>query len=377
MNAEVDMKVRLARLEFQDALAAAATLTGGRTTKPIYSSVRIAVSKDQVRLSSTDGEAALALSVAPLVVDAPGHVVVSAERLLGIIRELNDAEILLKSDEQSCQIQGSGSQFKIYTQRVEDFPAIAEFGDEPDLSIDGHQLKRMISMVIYAAARETSRFAINGVLWDKVGKRLYMVATDGRRLARSGGPVRDSQSADFRVIVPAKALSVFDRVFQPPRDTSEWVVSVKILPNQIMLRTGDRSLSASLVEGHFPDYDTVIPKECTRIARIERQELYGAVRRAALLTTEESRAVRLSFDADRLEVSANSPEQGEARVEIPISFEGGAVAIGFNPNFLGDALKTIPYENVRLEMQENYQPGILCGEDKDEFLYVVMPVALS
>jgi DNA polymerase-3 subunit beta len=371
------MKTRLPRQEFQDALTAINALTGGRTTKPILACVKLSAQGDQVELCATDGEAGLRLNIPGVGVEEPGEAVVGASRLLDIARELPDAEIALAADERQCVIRAQGSEFKLYVQSPADFPPLPEFDTEPDLVIDNAELRRMISVTLYAAARETSRYAINGVLWDKRGKKLYLVATDGRRLARSGGSLVSSRAADFEVIVPTKALMVFERVFTPGRDGDQNRVEVKVTPNQVLLRGPQGVLSTTLVEGRFPKYEDVIPKETSKRATIARAELYAAVRQAALLTTEDSRAVRLSFDRQKLVLTSRSPEQGEARLEVPIEYEGDPLDIGFNPAFLNDALRAIPYEELHIEMHESFRPGVICGEDKTDFLYVLMPVSLS
>lgn len=370
------MKTRLPRQEFQGALTAIHTLTGGRTTKPILGCVKLVADGERLELCATDGEAALRLSIDGPAVDEPGAAVVAADRLLAIVRELADAEIELHADERQCVIRGEGSEFKLHVQNPQDFPPLPEFTDEPDLSVKGPDLWRMISMTLYAAAREMSRYAINGVLWNKRGKRLYLVATDGRRLARAGGSLVAAQSADFEAIVPSKALVVFERVYVPAQAGDGAPIDVKVTPNQLLLRWPGCTLATTLVEGRFPKYDDVIPREVTKRARLARDDFHAAVRRAALLTTEDSRAVRLEFTADKLVISSRSPEQGEARVELPLEYQGEPLAIGFNPAFLADALRVLPYEEVRLELHEHFRPGVICGEDKDEFLYVVMPVSL-
>lgn len=370
------MKTRLPRQEFLDALIAVAAIAGGRTTKPILSCVRVSTEADAVELSATDGEAALRLRVSAFSVEEPGTAVISAERLLSIVRELADAEIRLDADDRHCIVRGAGSEFKIYVQPAADFPAIPTFEDEPDLVIDGRQLWQMIGLTVYAAARETSRYAINGVLWEKRGKRLYLVATDGRRLARAGGSITRSTSADFEAIVPVKALTAFERVFAASKEQQDWAIDIKIMPNQIVLRTGERMLATVLVEGNFPKYEDVIPRDSNKLAKIDRQEFYGAIRRAALLTSDEARAVKLAFEDGQLVITAQSPEQGEARIELPVEYEGEAMAIGFNPAFVNDALKALTYKTVRVELQDSFRPGIVCGDDKNDFLYVVMPVSL-
>jgi DNA polymerase-3 subunit beta len=159
------MKTRLPRQEFLDALSAVAAVVGGRTTKPILGCVKLNTEDDEIRLHATDGEMALRLGVGSFSVDKPGEAVVPAERLLGIVREMPDAEISLSADDRYCYVQGEGSEFKIFTHPVADFPVVAGFDDEADLVVDGRRLWQMIGLTLYAAARETSRYAINGVLW--------------------------------------------------------------------------------------------------------------------------------------------------------------------------------------------------------------------
>jgi DNA polymerase-3 subunit beta len=371
------MKTVLATREFVEALSAICTLAGGRTAKPILNCVRVAAEADGVEVGASDSEVALRLRLPGVAVEVAGEAVVRADRLLAIARELLDVEIVLEADEKNCVVRGEGSEFRIYVSPPADFPPLPSFAEEADFIIAGEELRRMLAVTLYAAARETSRYAINGVLWQKQGKRLEVVATDGRRLARAGGQLRQAQAEDFEVIVPTKALSVFERVFTPPRNGEEWLVEVKVAPNQILLRAGERVLSSVLVEGRFPKYEDVIPKGTNKRARLDRAAFHGAVRRAALLTTEDSRAVRLAFSAERLEISAQSPEEGEAHVEIPIAYEGEPVDIGFNPAFLADALKVVGFDEVFFEMEESFRPGVLSGPDKRDFLYVVMPVSLG
>jgi DNA polymerase-3 subunit beta len=371
------MKARLPRQELLESLQAITLLTAGRTTRPILNCVKLSLENDTLELSATDGETALRTTVPCLSVDRRGETVVNADRFLQIVREFPDVEIALRVDDRHCVLSGEGSEFKIYVQSPEDFPPVPAFADSADLAIDGRELTRMIALTLYAAARETSRYAINGVLWQKAGRNLFMVATDGRRLARAGGRWETSSAEDFEIIVPAKALSVFERVFAPAKGSDDRKVDVKVLPNQLLLRFGSRVLAAALVDGHFPNYQEVIPREHNRRIEIERGEFHAAIRRAALLTTEDSRAVRLSFSDDRLTISSQAPEQGEARIEVKVENTGPKLEIGFNPTYLSDALKVLPYDRVVLELSESFKPGVLCGPEKDDFLYVIMPVTLQ
>ncbi len=371
------MKITLPRIALLDALSAASNLISTRTTKPILACVKLSTGDKLLEVQATDGEAGLRISLRGVLIDQPGQAVIPAERLLRIVREMADAELRLEVAERQCTIRGAGSDFRIFVMSVADFPPLSAFEEEPDLTISGVELRRMIGLTIYAAARETSRYAINGVLWKKQGKRLFLVATDGRRLARSGGGLRDTRTADFDAIVPARALGVFEKVFTPPKADEDWLISIKVQPNQVLFKSRDVLLASVLVEGHFPQYEGVIPKSNDNRAKLLRNELIGAIRQAEILTTEESRAVRMSFEAEQLVITANSPEQGDARVSLPIEYDGKPLEIGFNPVFLLDALRVLQQEQVFIELEDTFRPGVLCGEDKNDFLYVVMPVSLS
>lgn len=370
------MKTTLPRHELVEALAAVTTVVGGRTAKPILGCVRVSTEGDALELGASDGEAALRLAIRALAVTEPGETAIPAERLLSIVREMPDAEIHLEADQRACTVRGVGSKFKMFTFPAADFPALPEFGKEADITVDAHQLQRMIALTTYAAARETGRYAINGVLWQEQGRKLFLVATDGRRLARAGGQVLESSAADFQVIVPVKALRAFEKVFVPGKDRASATVDVRVTPNQLLLRAADRVLSTTLVEGHFPKYEDVIPRDSDKLARLSRVDLLGAIRRAAVLTSEEARAVRLAFDKDQVVVTAQSPEQGEARVELPIKYDGAPVEIAFNAGFLTEVLSVLAHDEVVVELKESFRPGIVRGEDKSEFLYVIMPVSL-
>lgn len=370
------MKAVLPRQEFQDALAAVASLASARSPKPILGCVKLSAAGERVELVATDGEAALRAGVVALSVEKPGETVVPADRLLGIVREIPDVEIALLTDDRHCVIKGESSEFRVFTLDAADFPPAPEFGDEPDFAMDATELRRMVSLTIHAAARETSRYAINGVLWEKSGRRLHLVATDGRRLARAGGGLEESSSADFEAILPAKALGVLERVVLSVRGDDAGRVLVKMKPNQALLQMGDRVLSTVLVEGHFPKYQDVIPKGGDKRAVIGREELRGAVRQAALLTTEDSRAVKFAFSPERLVITSQSPEQGDARVQLHIRYEGTPLEIAFNPSYVVEVLGAMTDSEVTIDLQEPFRPGVLYGKDKADFLYVVMPVSL-
>ena len=233
-------------------------------------------------------------------------------------------------------------------------------------------MHRLVAQTLFATARENSRYAINGVLVERQGNKLAVVATDGHRLALAKGSCKATNDETRSAIVPTKALNLLLRLF----DDAEQTVHVKAEDNQILFKTDDAVLVSNLVEGNFPPYADVIPKDGDKKASLATDLFISAVRRAALLTNEESKGVRMAFDAEGLTLSSRAPEMGEAEIHVPMpEYTGDAVEIGFNPAYLLDALKVIDESQVHLELKGPNKPGVL--RTGPNFLYVVMPVNLS
>jgi len=229
----------------------------------------------------------------------------------------------------------------------------------------------LIERTGFSVAKENTRYAINGVLCEKQGKRVSLVATDGRRLAWASRSLEKEGKGDVDRIVPAKTLIVLQRILA----STEGPVAVQLGENQVIVRAGMYVVSSALVEGHFPQYRDVIPKDSDKKVELATQEFLSGIRRAALLTNEQSKGVRLRFAEGKLVLSSRAPEQGEATISLSIDYDGPLMEIGFNPVFLQEALRVVGTPTVVLEMKDANRPGILrAGES---FLYVVMPVSLS
>ncbi|MEC9373572.1 MAG: DNA polymerase III subunit beta, partial [Planctomycetota bacterium] len=248
--------------------------------------------------------------------------------------------------------------------------------------VGASELDALISRTLFATARETSRYAINGVLLNVKKNKVEMVATDGRRLALARGAASGGgKDLEVSCIIPTKALSLVSKLI----DTPDEHVRVAITDNQVMFAFGDADqaphaiLASTLVEGAFPPYEDVIPKDQDKRAVFDVTVLRSGVRRAALLTNEESRGVRLKFSgkgAKGLNLTSRAPEMGEAEIDVDVSsYDGDEIEIGFNPSFLTDALKVVTEAEVVIELKAPNKPGLIkAGSD---FMYVVMPVSLS
>jgi len=371
LSERMTMKLAINRQAFSTALGEAATVAASRTPKPILQCVLLRTVDRALVVMATDLETSLRVGVPQVEVSDPGAAVVSAEKLTAIVRESSDEVLHVETDAQFCHIRGEDSHFQIFMLDPAEYPPIPDLEGEPHLRVPAEELARMIAYTCYAAAKENTRFAINGLLWEKRGRRLRLVATDGRRLALAMGAAADGGGENVEAIVPLKAVSTLQRVLADV----EGDVRVRMTPNQIVAQAGLATVSSVLVEGHFPKYEDVIPQDNDKKVEMNAGEFLRALKRAALLTTQESRGVRLSFKKGVLELTSRAPEQGEAHITLPIEYEYEPLAIGFNPGLLIDALKALEPETVEFSMKEANRPGLLrAGTD---FTYVVMPVNLS
>jgi len=338
---------------------------------------------------ATDAEISLSFATKRVQVAEPGTVLIPADKLRGIVQaEDNEPDLTLETDGNDCHITGQDAHFTVFGYPPTDLPETPTFSatvagtdTKSVFSVDGGDISNVVSKTIFAVARETSRYAINGVLLKRTGKSIELVATDGRRLAFSTTKVGDAQKGDsIACIVPTKALNLLLRLA-----SGEERVHIAVTDHRAVFAIGDpneaggprATLSTSLVEGTFPPYEDVIPKDSDKKAVFDRDVLGSAVKRASLLTNEESRGVRLHFKASdkQLELASRAPEMGESTINVDLpSYDGDDIEIGFNPQFIADALKVIGEPEVTFELKAPNRPGLI--RSGDDFLYVVMPVNL-
>lgn len=385
------MKVVCDRPALLEAVNLVGAAVASRTPRQQLTCVRLTAGASggagELTLAGTDAEVSLRLVVPQVQVEAGGEALVPADKLRQIVSaEERDQTLTLRTEEHDLHIEGVDAHFTIRGLPPAEFPPIPRFEEllaraRASFTHPAGSLSDLISRTLFATARETSRYAINGVLLKRDGKQLRMVATDGRRLALcTARTAADKAAGSVECIVPNKALSLLQRLIQ---DADE-PVQVAVGETQVCFCLGPSpaearaTLVSNLVEGTFPPYEEVIPRDQDKKIVFDRDALSSAVRRAALLTNEESRGVRLAFRGkDRLlELASRAPEMGEARVTVELkSYEGEDIEIGFNPGFLTDALRVAPGEEVIFELKGQTSPGLM--RSGSDFLYVVMPVSLA
>ena len=229
----------------------------------------------------------------------------------------------------------------------------------------------MIGMTTFAAARENTRYAINGVFWEQQGKKLRLVATDGRRLAKAELDIKGAdKDIEQTAIVPLKTMAVIERILHDPDE----MVTISFSSNQVVIRTALAEVSSNLMQGRFPKYADVIPTGCDKKVSLGTSTLLSAVKRVSLLTTEHSKGVELDFSAGSLRLASSAPEAGDAEIKMPLEYDGAEMKIGFNPQYLLEMLRVVETDEVVLELTDGSKPGLFrAGKD---FLYVVMPVTV-
>ncbi len=387
------MKVICDRAALLDAVNLVSSVVATRTPRPQLMCVRLSAVRDDddersgsLTFAATDAEIAVRLSTTAVEVHEPGEVLIPADKLRQIVgAEDRDPTLTLESEGDVTHIRGADAHFKVYGYPAADFPPIPAFSEESAadaFTIDAATMRHLITRTTFSTARENSRYAINGVLLRREGKKLEMVATDGRRLALARATVDEGDGdSSTACIIPTKALNLVAKLL----GSDPGAVRVAVTDNRALFAFEDEDapgggtlVASNLVEGTFPPYEDVIPKDQDKRATFEVDALSSAVRRAALLTNEESRGVRLAFDkaSKQLMLSSRAPEMGEAEISVEMAgYEGDNIEIGFNPAFITEALKVVPEPQVIFEMKGPGKPGMI--KSGSDFVYVVMPVNLQ
>ncbi len=367
------MKVICNRAALLEALVVVGNAVNPRSPKPILHCVKLAAEADALVVSATDLEVAIRYRVTQVQVEQPGEVLIPADKLLGIVRELVDDTLSIAVADEHAIIKGQDSNFKIFTQKGADFPPVPDFEGDADFTVAGGPLKQLIVQTLFAAAKESTRYAFNGVLVNAKQKKLHLVSTDGRRLAQAQGDLTSDTTGKEgkRAIIPAKALQLIEKLVDDPEEA----VGFQIKENQVIFHTSSATLTSNLVEGQFPPYEDVIPKDADKKMTAATSDFYSAIRKAALLTTDDSKGVRMAFNKDGLVLTSRNPEAGEATINFACKYDGADLEIGFNPTFLTDALKVVNTDEITLDVTAPNRPGLLKGGPN--FTYVIMPVNLQ
>jgi DNA polymerase-3 subunit beta len=367
------MKVIVPTHALVEAAGHAASAAAVKSPKPVLECV--ALRADPVtgfRLEATDLDVAVRLRVDAARVEEAGDLLVPAARFLSVVREVSEDEIVLAEEDGSLLVQSGDGRFRIRGESAEAMVDVPFFGESGGAVVPGDLLRDMIRRTVFATAKEAGRYALHGVLFRLKGRQLELVATDGRRLARAIRDLGAEAGKDLKVIVGPKGLGLLDRVLGDGGHD----VGVALRERQVLFQVGGSLVVSRLIDGTFPAYEDIIPPHAPSAFEARAGDFSAGLRRATLLTTRDSPSVQFDVSPQRLLLRSRAPEVGEAKVEVPIVYDGAPLQLGFNPNFLTDVLRVVPEDaTVRFEFRDGKSPGRLT--DREDYVYVVMPIALE
>ncbi|RCW66736.1 DNA polymerase III subunit beta [Pseudorhodoferax soli] len=348
-----------------------------RHTLPILANVMLRKNGNQVQLTTSDLEIQIR-TTAELGGDEGGFTTtVGARKLIDILRTMPaDQTVSLESSQNKLVLKGGKSRFTLQTLPAEDFPLVqesAEFG--PAFSVPQKTLKELLGQVAFAMAVHDIRYYLNGILFVAEGKQLSLVATDGHRLAFASATL-EVEVPKQEVILPRKTVLELQRLLSDAGGDEAPQIELQFANNQARFRFGGMEFVTKLVEGKFPDYNRVIPKNHKNSITLGRQALLSSLQRTAILTSEKFKGVRLNLDPGTLRVASSNAEQEEAQDELDIDYGGDSIEIGFNVTYLIDALANMQQDMVKIELSDGNSSALLTIPENTSFKYVVMPMRI-
>jgi DNA polymerase-3 subunit beta len=341
---------------------------------PILSNILAEARAGELRIAATDLDVSLVCGCAAQVVEE-GGVTLSAKKLYEIVRSLPDSDVRLKLDKDSWTwIRCERSEFRVAGLPKEDFPTMPDGRAGRAVEIPVSLLKLLIQRTQFAITAEDARYYLAGALLVLEKETAAMVATDGHRLAWAQGQSALKLAEPVRALVPRKAITELARLMDELGPDE--VVTFHQGDTHLVFSAGGRTLASKMVEAQFPAFEKVIAVSGDKKLTLGREELLAAIRRVSLLSSERGRAVRVAVESGKLELSASSPELGEAREVLPIDYSGPGTEIGFNAQYLLEFLQAVGTEQVQLELKDAESQGMLrpLGETGGEYRYVVMPM---
>jgi DNA polymerase-3 subunit beta len=374
------MRVTMSKNEFIKSLAKVQGIVERRNTLPILSYVLMSAQGSGVEIVSTDLEVGLKASYDAEVAQ-PGTVTIMAKKAFEIARELPEEEVEIRSEDREWVRLSSGrATFRMAGLPKEDFPDLPKYSPRSSLQISRTAAMDMVAKTAFAISHDQTRYALNGVHMEFTteegaggGQLCRMVATDGHRLAMVERPCLRGNTEDRSVIVPRKAVLELRRVMEDEgteefkldfNDSHVFFIGLKVV------------LAARLIEGQFPEYQQVVPRESRRRAVLDREEFGQVLRRVSILTADRSNPVRFGFGPDKMTVSTANPDVGEASESMAVDYQGEPIELGFNARYVLDALGAIAEPRVVMGMNEPLSPGLLTPEGDQGYRYVVMPMRL-
>lgn len=366
------MKLSCPRKEFVDAVSMAASAASVRTSINILQYLKIEAKDQQVRILGCDGEMWVERKLACLV-EEPGDLCLHAKTFSELVASLPDGDVQLTSADGGALLTQGASEYRLQTLDPSDYPEPPEFGGEGELALPMGELRSAVDSVLFAVSTDQHRQVLTGVMLQYDGSQLTLVATDTHRLAVKKVK-REGIGSTITAIVPEKAVKAIKSL--PLGDTDE--VAIRFGGGRLGVEANGARIVSQLLSGAYPSWERVVPTECTRVWRIEKDQLEQKVKRAIILARDNAFRVRFRGAEDQIQLSARSDERGEAKEELTMVPQNGDVEIAFNGKYVLDALGPIHDTGVRIEMTESSRPAVVkSAEESDDYFCVIMPMALA
>lgn len=377
------MKFEIQQEDLQKALDVIANVVPSKTTLPILSCVLVEATKESLTLSATNLDISITTSTTKATVKDPGRVAIPAVKFVPFVRSLRPGVVTISQKGEQLTLTSGKSRLTENTMNVSDFPALKKPEEKAALAIPADTLIDMINETAYAVSRDETRPALMGILWEVRAASLTMVATDAHRLARSVRKMEWKVSGDKNLIVDTNGLRQIPRIAAAARDEDDanTEVSIFVGGSQLSFRAGSTVLQVRLLEGPFPDYQAVLPKDNDKHVTIDKADFAQSIRRVAITADRVTSQIKLGIEAGRMELTARGTEGSTSEDEIQVSYQGDPIEIGFNYSYLQDILKNLQAESVVLSLKDSQSAALLkpvhdTGEDMG-VLCLLMPLRLA
>ena len=375
------MKFKINQDHFSNGLQQVLNVVASRSTMPILSNVLIEAEEEHISLTTTNLDLGIRCRIKAHVSDT-GSITLPVRKLAIIVKELPVNEVFLETNKSNqAKITSGGSLFKIMGIGSEEFPPLPTFENRKVFELAQDEIVKMLKSVSYAQSTDENRYILNGVYFNFADEKLTLVATDGRRLGLTGLELEVSEENAGSLILPAKTVAELERLMGKGEK-----VNIAFNDRQAAFEiglddAGDSGLVnhlylvSKIVEGNYPNYRQVIPKETEHRVKVERELMLECVHRAALVTSDKSNSVKIKISKNLLEISGQSTEYGESHESMAIAYDGPEVQVAFNPQFLMEPLKALTKDEVFFEFKDELSPGLF--KTLDNFICVIMPLRLN
>jgi len=365
------MKLTAAREDLLTPLQSVIGVVERRQTMPVLANVLMSARDNRINITGTDLEVELVAS-SSVNLQQGGDITVPGRKLLDIFRALPEkASVTLSTEGERMSIKAGKSRFTLSTLPAAEFPLIEEINAQQTLTLAQGEFRRLIDKTHFSMAQQDVRYYLNGLLLETEGSSLRAVATDGHRLALCEMTLEGKAKTNQQVIVPRKGVLELQRIL-----STDKTIELAIGTNHVRAQIGDIRFTSKLIDGRFPEYGRVIPAAPARKVSADRDLLRQALQRTAILSNEKYRGIRLTARPDLLVIQAHNPEQEEAEDQVEVTYQGEEVEIGFNVNYLLDALSAIDGDKVEIGLTDSNSSCLIHAPDTTHTRYVVMPMRL-